>query len=725
MKKIFILILFLLIPKSIFAEELSLYERKLVEKVKDVFDIEKRPVLDLPVCATPVFLEVHTARDKLSTQAQKILEPYTSRPGEDWDPHETLDSPSGYFKIHYTTKGLDTVYQKDVDFDGNGVPDYVDSCAKILDYAWFFEVDSLGYISPPSDAFYPSGTDNGGDGKYDVYLVNIGKGYYGYTQAELPFSGSDRRYTSFIVLRNDYSYYSDSLGLYKNVYEPLSVTTAHEFFHTIHFGYDTFEGGVDGGEFKPYWMEITAVWMEDQVFDDVNDYLHYLHWFYRFPWLSLKTFSTDPKKVPELYHPYASCVWAFFLSERFNDLDIIKKIWERCGEIKGDNAIEATDEVLADSSYKSSFDDAFREFTVWNYFIGERAIPTKFYSEGGLFIDSAGKPLEIKVQDSFSSYPVDSSSTFYPPQNLGANYILFYPLSDSGGLKTYFYGADQAKWKTSLVGYHKDYIPTEVEFELNASQEGSAQIDNWTYYEEIILIPSVVSLTDQIRNYHYEYKGWYDPSLHGEIFYTPWVRTVPYEDEYLAFIGADLTLSVKATDQNAGDTLTIKKFGVGNFGIDDVLVGVSPLTGSFNWRPTKDFLTDFLYEDTFIVIDPSGLSDTAFVQILLKSKPKKDIAFQNCPNPFIISKHERTYFPFELSGESTVKITIFTVAGELVKSLPESEEFTFGHHGCEKRWLLPFWNGTNEKGEEVSSGVYLYHVKTKNTSVVKKMVVLR
>lgn len=725
MKKFFILILFLLIPQSLFAEKLSLYEQKLVEKVKDVFDTEKRPVLDLPVCATPIFLEVLAVKDKLSPQAKKILEPYTSRPGEDWDPHKTLDSPSGHFKIHYTTEGLDSVYQKDVDFDGNGVPDYVDSCAKILDYAWSFEVDSLGYISPPSDSFYPPGNDNGGDEKYDVYLVNIRKGYFGYTQAELPCDGSDRRYTSFIVLRNDYSYYSDSLGLYENVYEPLSVTSAHEFFHSIHFGYDTFEGDMDGGEFKPYWMEISAVWMEDQVFDEVDDYLHYLHWFYRFPWLSLKTFSTEPQNIPGLYHPYASCVWAFFLSERFDDLDIIKKIWEKCGEIKGDNAIEATGEVLADPLYKSSFDDAFREFTVWNYFIGGRAIPTKFYSEGGLFIDSAGKPLEIKVQDSFSSYPVDSSSTFYPPQTLGTNYILFYPLSDSGGLKTDFNGADQAKWKTSLVGHHKDYIPTEVEFELNSSQDGVAQIDNWTNYEEIILIPSVVSFADGIRTHHYEYKARHDSSLHGEISYQPWVRTVPYKDKYLAFIGEDFTLNVKATDQNIGDTLTIEKSGVGNFGIDNVLVGLSPLSGSFNWRPTEDFLLDSLYEVTFTVFDPGGLSDTAFVQILLKEKPKKDIAFQNCPNPFIISKYKKTYFPFELSFESTVKITIFTVAGELVKKLPESKEFSFGYHSCENRRALPFWDGTNENGEKVSSGVYLYHVKTKNASILKKMVVLR
>jgi len=721
MKKFLIFVLFLLLPPSIFAEEFSLYEQELIQKVKGVFDLEKKPPFDLPVCATPIFLEIHTQKDKLSPQAKKVLEPYTSRPGAGWDPHLTLDTPLGYFRIHYTVTGSDAVFEKDVDNDGNDVPDYVDSCAKILDYTWYFEIDSLGYNPPPSDSFYPS--DNGGDGKYDVYLTNMSKQWYGYTEAESLCAGSDRCMTSFMALRNDYSYYSDTLNLYEDVYEPLSVTAAHEFFHSIHFSYDAYEGDPQG----QFWLEISSVWMEEQVFDKVNDYLYYLFWFFKFPWLSLKTFSTDPRNLPELYHPYASCVWAIFLREKFNDQDIIKKIWEKCGEIKGENSIEATDQVLGDTLYKSSFEDAFREFMVWNYFVGERALPGEFYSEGETFFDTAGRPMEIRIQDSFSSYPVDTNSNNYfnAPENLGANYVVFYPLADTGGLKLNFSGAQNIEWKSSLVGYNKDYAPLQVEFNLNSSQEGSAQIDNWTDYEEIIMIPTVVSLSDRIRTYHYQFKGFYDPSLHGEVDYKPWVRIIPYQDEYLAFVGEDFNLSVKATDQNSGDTLTIRKFGVGDFGVNDVVQGVSPLAATFKWRPTQDLSSASLYQVKFIVTDPTGLSDTALVEISLESKPKKDVVFQNCPNPFILSEHQNTYFQFELSEQSTLKITIFTLAGEVVRSLPESQEFSFGYHGCESRLSLPSWDGTNEKGEKVSSGVYLYHVKTKNSTVVKKMAVLR
>ncbi len=622
MRKNFVLILFLLMSQNLFADDLSLYEQKLIENVKGVFDMEKGPVLDLPVCATPVFLEVHAAKDKLSPQAKKILKPYTSRPGEDWDPHQTLDSPKGHFKIHYTTTGLDSVYHKDVDKDGNGVPDYVDSCAKILDYVWFLEVDSLRYKTPPSDSFYPPDMDNGGDGKYDVYLLNMKTGYYGYTQQESLYLSSDRSKTSYIALRTDYSHYLD---LYKNVYEPLSATAAHEFFHAIHFGYDAFEYEYREREDKPYWMEISAVWMEDQVFDKINDYINYLPWFYNYPWLSLKSFSRDPYDKPRYYHSYASCVWAIFLSERF-EKDIIRKIWEGCGEIKGDNAIEATSEVLKSDPYLSSFDDAFREFTVWNYFTAERARTEEFYSEGDLFYGPDGKPIYVAVNTIHREYPVAVDAILYPPENLGSNYVVFKPQSSRGGLKVEFTGKT-GTWKVSAVGYnplHSDTSKLELlEFNINPStQNGAAEVYDWALYSEIVMIPAADTVNSD-ESFFYQYSGEYDSSLHGE----------------------------------------------------------QPL-------------------------------------------PLSDLIYQNFPNPFIIeSSDSYTYFRFTLSNPSRVRIDIFTSSGELVKTIHPKQVYPIGDYN-EKNSIF-FWDGRNASGESVSSGVYLYHVKTKNASVVKKMVVLR
>ena len=48
----------------------------------------------------------------------------------------------------------------------------------------------------------------------------------------------------------------------------LKVTAAHEFFHAVQFAYDIGEDG--------WFMESTATWMEEHVYDAINDNLQYL-----------------------------------------------------------------------------------------------------------------------------------------------------------------------------------------------------------------------------------------------------------------------------------------------------------------------------------------------------------------------------------------------------------------------------------------------------------------
>ncbi|MCK4404861.1 MAG: hypothetical protein KAW02_07195, partial [candidate division Zixibacteria bacterium] len=82
---------------------------------------------------------------------------------------------------------------------------------------------------------------------------------------------------------------------------------------------------------------------------------------------------------------------------------------------------------------------------------------------------------------------------------------------------------------------------------------------------------------------------------------------------------------------------------------------------------------------------------------------------------------------FILSSVSEVKIDVFTVSGELIWDYPppeeEGEEWTIGDYT--KRGMCPAWDGKNQKGEYVASGIYVYQVRTKNSTVVKKIAVIR
>ena len=703
MKRLFFLAFFVFIFQNVQAENFRLseaYENEIIEKVKGVFrakEIEEK--IERPICGTPIFLEIRHNWDRFSAKTKAILESYNTRPTYNFEEY-TYDTPQGHFKIHYVTQGDSAVPSEG----------WVDTCGQVLEYVWGAEINVLRYKKPPRDDWY---SDNGGDGKYDVYLLGLPKKYLGYTVGEYFLSPDTVSATSFIVLDNDYLNYAS----YHSPLEWLQVTAAHEFFHAIQMGYDAteYEPGIE--HIKPYWMEMSAVWMEEMVYDDVNDYLGYLFSFFDQPWLSLKTFRGLFD-----FHPYGSCVWPIFLSERFDTL-IIREIWERCAEVPGDNVFDppspdgksATDKAL--ESRESNFEETFREFTVWNYFTRERKIPGRFYEEGAFF-DS----VEVRPDQRHSQYPVPSTHPSKLPENLASNYVVFTPLDSVGGLEIDFDGQDDGAWRLSVVGFiSTDFLPLIFETHLDTLQEGKSQIYNWFDYKEIVLIP--VATVRTTGAYNYSYSARYDSSLYGEQLFDPWITIIPSDPVKTAFVDETLTFQVKVTDQNHEDTLTVEKTGVGDF---EYTSGSSPVIGTFSWTPTAADTLNSPYWVIFTANDGHGGTDEKQVRISVKTKPHQDVIGQNFPNPFVIHEHDSTFFPFVLSSISTtVDIWIFNIAGELVRKIPSRMEYEYGHHGVDEKKDLPFWDGKNDDGEYVSSGIYLYRVKTKNSDVIKKMAVIR
>ncbi len=124
---------------------------------------------------------------------------------------------------------------------------------------------TLGYRKPVSDAPAVPTTDNP-DGKFDVFLGDIAReGLYGYCAPDgaQPDNG-DGRAPAFCVLDNDYA--RSQYGIAP--INALRVTAAHEFFHAIQFAYDVNE--------DLWFMEGTATWVEDEVYDSINDNYQFL-----------------------------------------------------------------------------------------------------------------------------------------------------------------------------------------------------------------------------------------------------------------------------------------------------------------------------------------------------------------------------------------------------------------------------------------------------------------
>jgi hypothetical protein len=97
------------------------------------------------------------------------------------------------------------------------------------------------------------------------------------------------------------------------------------------------------------------------------------------------------------------------------------------------------------------------------------------------------------------------------------------------------------------------------------------------------------------------------------------------------------------------------------------------------------------------------------------SLPPRYSLYQNYPNPFNPSTSIR-YF---VGGDTPVEVSlkIYNVAGQLVRTLLNDRKSP-GEYDV-------IWNGKNESGQEVSSGMYFYKLQVSDYTETKKMVLLR
>jgi hypothetical protein len=308
-------------------------------------------------CGTPAIMEFLHFYDQLDKEILKELALVLKvRPDMD----HFRDSDAGLFRIHYNTSGTSIIFEPTKDLDGNGHPDCADNAADIMDSVYWYIIDTLGYPAPPKDGYEP-----GGDDKYDVYLVSLGVGLYGQTWKDSTLDDFPESITatSFLELQNDYSTFSNYVD---RPLDAFRVTAAHEFFHAVQFGIDFTETEYDSdNRARPYWVELSATWMEDEIYDDINDYFYYLDAFFENPAVSLQSVGSSID-----LHPYSSVVWALYMSERFGR-DIISDIWLRCAE-PGPTFLEATQLAIDSvSGGGENWASIFSEFALASYFVGD------------------------------------------------------------------------------------------------------------------------------------------------------------------------------------------------------------------------------------------------------------------------------------------------------------------------------------------------------------------
>jgi Family of unknown function (DUF6055) len=257
---------------------------------------------------------------------------------------EAARSPAcaGQFCVHWVAEGIDAPGLADengVD-DGDGVPDYVEQILAVGAHVHAVENGKLGWREPRSD-----GRRGGRKGKTDVYLKELGRLLFGYAAPDRGQSPEGkrlpRRLHGYLVLDNDYEpfQYPGTKPL-----ADLEVTFAHEYCHILQMGYDAYQDA---------WMaESTAVWMEDQVYNGINDYLRYVR-----RWVRLYETPLTANSIRE----YGATVWNEWLVRRYGR-DILRNAWSRALHTRPGGFSVASYDSAIEAAGSSDFSHDFARF---------------------------------------------------------------------------------------------------------------------------------------------------------------------------------------------------------------------------------------------------------------------------------------------------------------------------------------------------------------------------
>jgi hypothetical protein len=158
----------------------------------------------------------------------------------------------------------------------------------------------------------------------------------------------------------------------------------------------------------------------------------------------------------------------------------------------------------------------------------------------------------------------------------------------------------------------------------------------------------------------------------------------------------------------------------------DTLSGFTPGAGNLFTTTTDTLLSVPTPADTtwYVInaVDADGYAGGYSVEIISAPDPASSVfdpralAFaldQNVPNPF----NPTTTIRFSLATPELVTLNIYDVAGRRIRTLVDTPQAAGTH--------TVTWNGTNDRGAAVSSGIYFYRLTAGGFAETRKMVLLK
>jgi hypothetical protein len=295
-----------------------------------------------------------------------------AQPGEEAYVQGTTEHTlcSAHFCIHWVSGDPRDPGEHDMpppdDANADGIPNFVQTMSEVFENVHAVENGTMGWREPRSD-----GTRGGDSNKVDVYLKQLGnQGIFGYATPDPGQDGSSQ--AAYLVIDNDFS--PDEYPRYSNPIAPMQVTAAHEYNHVLQFGYDVLQDS---------WMfESTAVWMEDEVYDDINDYVTYLNQWVQLTQVPLTAFNPGDLTDPLNVKVYGDSVWNRWIDERYG-AHAVRAAWER--------SLQTRPPSFAPGAYEAALltagSDFFDSFVRFAADTAEWRSSAGAFEEGGLWPD--------------------------------------------------------------------------------------------------------------------------------------------------------------------------------------------------------------------------------------------------------------------------------------------------------------------------------------------------
>jgi hypothetical protein len=275
---------------------------------------------------------------------------------------------STHFHIEYGTIG-----------GGLSISSYYNS----LETSWSQEITSFGWAVPPVLGSNPPPGD-----RYHVRIDSLGGGLYGYVStsgAHAGFVGNNPNttwndvdaYATCMVLNRDYA------GFPGSPQQALDATTAHEFNHSIQYGYGAITGANTPDD---SFVEGGATWMEDEVFDSANDN-------YNFLW---PTFSMCMGAYPTA-NPYPYWITFRGMTERYGTgtagagEQVMQDFWEETSQSPTSNMLSAMNTALVNKG--TTLADAYHAYAVavkFNKTCGGGYVYPYCFEEAAGYVSTAG-----------------------------------------------------------------------------------------------------------------------------------------------------------------------------------------------------------------------------------------------------------------------------------------------------------------------------------------------